>query len=142
MNNVGATFPKRDAVDTRVIKTVQTGKAIYVKDAPEFIPPYVKRRLPVDSYKKGIITDIRQVGGLPEYNGVPNVDTDNDGMPDAWEIANGLNPKDPTDAVKDCNGDGYTNIEKYINGIDTKKKVDWTNLNNNFDTLSKRKSLF
>jgi len=141
LENAGADFPKRDAVDTRVVKTVMTGKAIYVKNAPEFIPKYVKRRLPVDSYKKGIITDIRQVGGLPEYKGQPYLDSDNDGMPDAWEKANGLNPNDPTDAVKDCNGDGYTNIEKYINGIDTKKKVDWKNLKNNHDTLAGRKSL-
>ena len=33
LDNVGANFPKRDAVDARVIKTVQTGKAIYAKDA-------------------------------------------------------------------------------------------------------------
>ena len=45
LDNVGATLPKRDAVDARVIKTVQTGKAIYAKDAPEFVSPYVKRRL-------------------------------------------------------------------------------------------------
>lgn len=141
LDNVGANFPKRDAVDARVIKTVQTGKAIYAKDAPEFVSPYVKRRLPADSYKQGIITDIRQVGGLPEYKGEAVVDSDGDGMPDAWEIANGLNPNDPTDANMDCNGDGYTNIEKYINGIDTRKKVDWTDLKNNYDTLSKRKSL-
>ena len=141
LENAGADFPKRDAIDIRVVKTVMTGKAIYVKNAPEFIPKYVKRRLPVDSYKKGIITDIRQVGGLPEYKGQPYLDSDNDGMPDAWEKANGLNPNDPTDAVKDCNGDGYTNIEKYINGIDTKKKVDWKNLKNNHDTLAGRKSL-
>ena len=43
------------------------------------------------------------------------------------------------DANMDCNGDGYTNIEKYINGMDTRKKVDWTDLKNNYDTLSKRK---
>ena len=42
-------------------------------------------------------------------------------MPDEWEIANGLNPNDPSDANKDCTGDGYTNIEKYINGISTKR---------------------
>jgi len=141
LENAGATFPKRDAIDTRIVKTVTTGKAIYVKNDPEFIPKYVKRRLPADSYKKGIITDIRQVGGLPEYNGKSILDSDNDGMPDAWEKANGLNPNDPTDAVKDCNGDGYTNIEKYINGIDTKKRVDWKNLKNNHDTLAGRKSL-
>lgn len=141
LENAGANFPKRDAVDTRVVKTVVTGKAIYVEDAPLFVSKYVKRRLPADSFKKGIITDIRQVGGLPEYKGQPVIDTDMDGMPDAWEKANGLNPNDPTDAMKDCNGDGYSNIEKYINGIDTKKKVDWKNLKNNHDTLVGRKGL-
>lgn len=142
LDNVGANFPKRDAVDARVIKTVKTGKAIYAEDAPDFVPKYVKRRLPADSYKLGIITDIRQVGGLPEYKGESYLDSDGDGMPDVWEKVNGLNPNDPSDAVLDCNGDGYNNIEKYINGIDAKKKVDWTNLKNNHDTLAKRKSLF
>ena len=69
-------------------------------------------------------------------------DTDNDGMPDEWEIANGLNPNDPSDANGDCNGDGYTNIEKFINGIDTKVKVDWTNMQNNHDTLAGKTKLF
>jgi hypothetical protein len=141
LQNAGATFPKRDAVDERVIKTVKTGKAIYVENAPEFVPQYVKRRLPADSYKQGIITDIRQVGGLPEYKGEPYLDSDGDGMPDSWELKQGLNPHDASDAVLDCNGDGYTNIEKYINGIDPKKKVDWTVPGNNVDTLAKRKSL-
>lgn len=142
MDNVGATFPKRDAVDARIVKSVQTGKAIYAKDAQEFVSPYVKRRLPADSYKQGIITNPQQVGGLPEYKGTPYVDSDNDGMPDAWETKYGLNPNDPSDAIKDCNGDGYTNIEKYINGIDPTKKVDWTDLKNNYDTLLGRKSLY
>ena len=141
INNVGATFPKRDAVDQRIVKTVKTGKTYYVKDAKEFISPYVKRRLPADSYKQGIITDPSQVGGLPEYNGTPYIDTDKDGMPDAWEIKYGLNPNDSGDAALDCNGDGYTNIEKYINGIDPTIKVDWKNLDNNHDTLEKRKTL-
>ena len=98
LDNVGANFPKRDAVDARVIKTVKTGKAIYAADAKEFTSPYVKRRLPADSYKKGIITHPSQVGGLPEYKGTPVKDSDNDGMPDAWEIRYGLNPNDATDA--------------------------------------------
>lgn len=143
LNRAGASFPKRDAVDARVIETVRTGKAIYVKDADKFTSstPYVKRRLPDDSYKNGIITDPRQVGGLPEYKGKAYKDSDGDGMPDEWETKYGLNPDDPSDAAKDCNGDGYTNIEKYINGIDPAKKVDWTDVKNNRDTLSERKSL-
>ena len=92
-----------------------------------------------DSYKQGIITDVRQMGGYPEYKGTPYVDTDKDGMPDEWEIANGLNPNDPSDANKDCTGDGYTNIEKYINGISTKHKVDWRDMNN-YDTLAEKEN--
>lgn len=144
LSHVGATFPKRDAVDHRMVKSVKTGKAIYAKDAAnyEFVPTTVKRRLPVDSYKKGIITDPRQVGGLPEYKGTPVLDTDGDGMPDAWEEKYGLNPNDASDAIQDINGDGYNNIEKYINGIDPTKKIDWTDLKNNHDTLEGKKKLF
>lgn len=142
LDNVGATFPKRDAVDARIVKSVKTGKAIYADDAKEFVSPYVKRRLPADSYKQGIITHPQQVGGLPTYTGTPVVDSDKDGMPDVWETRYGLNPNDASDATADCNGDGYTNIEKYINGIDPTQKVDWGDLNNNYDTLAKRKSLF
>ena len=90
----------------------------------------------------GIITDISQMGGFPQYKKVkPYKDSDGDGMPDEWEVANGLNPNDPSDANGDINGDGYTNIEKYINAIDTKKKVDWTNVKNNYDTLAEKGKL-
>ncbi len=136
LNNVGATFPKRDAVDERIIKQVRTGK-IEVKDGLEnsIGKEFIKRRLPADSYKKGIITNPNQVGGYPDYKGKAYKDSDKDGIPDAWETKFGLNPKDASDASKDLNGDGYTNIEKYFNGIDPAKKVDWTNSANNKDTL-------
>jgi hypothetical protein len=49
--------------------------------------------------------------------GTAPVDTDKDGMPDAWETKYGLNPNDPADATGDFDKTGYTNIEKYINGI-------------------------
>lgn len=45
------------------------------------------------------------------------VDTDNDGMADDWEIARGLDPNDPGDANGDYCGQGYTNIEYYINDL-------------------------
>lgn len=44
-------------------------------------------------------------------------DQDGDGLPDAWEIANGLNPNDPTDAWVDSDGDGLTNIQEYNLGL-------------------------
>lgn len=142
MDNVGATFPKRDIVDQRVIEQVKTGKVYYDKNLnPEDFYQFEYRRLPKDSYKHGIITDVKQVGGYPEYKGKPYKDSDNDGIPDAWEIKYGLNPNDPSDANGDLSGDGYTNIEKYINGIDPTKKVNWKDPKNNYDTLAKRKSL-
>lgn len=140
LDNAGATFPKRDAVDTRVTKQVQTGVFDYPEKVDLSHVPYFKhRRLPEDSYKKGIITDIAQVGGYPEYKGEPYNDSDGDGMPDAWEKKYKLNPKDPSDANGDISGDGYTNIEKYINGIDPAKKIDWTNKENDYDTLNDKK---
>ena len=42
-----------------------------------------------------------------------NVDSDGDGIPDQWEIDNGLNPNDPSDANKDPDKDGLTNLEEY-----------------------------
>ncbi|MFA9187253.1 polysaccharide lyase [Flavobacterium sp. FBOR7N2.3] len=136
LKNVGATFPKRDAVDERIIKQVRTGN-IGAKDGLENTigQEFIKRRLPADSYKKGIITHPDQVGGYPNYKGKAYKDSDNDGIPDAWEKKYGLNPNDASDSNGDLNGDGYTNIEKYFNGIDPTKKVDWTNPENNRDTL-------
>ena len=82
------------------------------------------------------------MGGYPQYGDwKPYKDTDHDGMPDEWEQRNGLNPNDPADANGDLNGDGYTNIEKYINAIPTQGRVDWRNLNNNHDTLAEKKRL-
>jgi outer membrane protein assembly factor BamB len=40
-------------------------------------------------------------------------DTDDDGMPDLWEMANGLDPEDASDAGGDADGDDLTNIEEY-----------------------------
>lgn len=142
LNNVGASFPQRDELDKKIIEEVRTGVPFYAKDAQPDSYNFKYRRLPRDSWKQGIITDPQQVGGLPTYGKwKPYKDTDLDGMPDAWEKAHGLNPNDPSDANADCTGDGYTNIEKYINGIPTDKKVDWTDLRNNHDTLLGKKSL-
>lgn len=47
----------------------------------------------------------------------PVIDTDNDGMPDEWELQRGLDPNDPADSKDDYLGTGYTNIEYYINDL-------------------------
>jgi hypothetical protein len=119
LKNVGANLPKRDAVDTRVIQDVITGKISYVDNtANSNGSQYVKHRLPDDSYKKGIITDVSQVGGYPEYKGTPYKDSDKDGMPDEYEVKHGLNPHNAADASQYAkNGGGYTNIEVYLNSV-------------------------
>ena len=43
-------------------------------------------------------------------------DDDDDGMPDYWENSNGLDPLDDTDALKDLDDDGLSNLEEYTNG--------------------------
>lgn len=59
-----------------------------------------------------------EVGGWPELNTLPAPsDSDKDGMADAWEKENGLNPGDPEDRNGDSNSDGFTNLETYINTL-------------------------
>lgn len=125
LENVGAFLPKRDPVDTRIINVVKTGKIVYVDNtASSKGSQYLKHRLGDDSYKQGIITDISQVGGYPEYKGTPYKDSDGDGMPDEYEIKHGLNPHNAKDAYAyPKNGGGYTNIEIYLNSIVPLAKV-------------------
>ena len=68
--------------------------------------------------KKGaFIDDESGVGGIGTLAGGSALkDSDGDGMPDEWEDANGTN-KNKNDANEDANGDGYTNIETYINSL-------------------------
>jgi hypothetical protein len=142
--NAGATLPKRDAVDERIIRSVRTGEVTAKAGAD------IEAELNHAGYSKqavadlihlvplGIITHPSQVGGYPDYQGRPYKDSDGDGMSDDWEQNHGLNPKDASDASGDLNGDGYTNIEDFINGLDPRaRKVDWTNLQNNVDRRNK-----
>ena len=97
----GAIFPKRDAVDERVINETKTGtasgKGVFGK--------------------AGIIDLPAAVGGWPVYNTTAApVDTDNDGMPDEWEVKNGMNAKDAADGNK-VGADGFTMLEKYLNEL-------------------------
>lgn len=91
--SAGATLPRRDAIDVRVIQSVRDREG-------------------------GIIDNPKQVGGwIDAQGGVPPADRDRDGMPDDWETRHGLDPADPRDGREDRNGDGYTNLEEFLNGI-------------------------
>jgi len=92
LNKAGAIVPRRDSADQRIIQSVRDGTG-------------------------KIIDDPSQVGGWPQLApGTPPPDSDHDGMPDTWEITNSLDPNQD-DSAQDRDGDGYTNIEEYINGL-------------------------
>jgi hypothetical protein len=145
LTHAGATLPRRDAVDQRIIEQVRTGvipprqiargsqeKAAFYGYAQKYTDELA------DQVQKGFITDPSEVGGWPEYRGEPYRDADADGLPDEWEKQHGLNAQDATDAVQDANGDGYTNIEDFINGLDPRApKLNWADLKNNHDPRRK-----
>lgn len=112
LENAGATLPKRDPVDIRIIKEVKGGYATYEGDT------YKKNKRVTDKSKNtGIIDTQANVGGWPELKSAPApIDSDHDGMPDKWETRNGLNPKNADDRNK-VGANGYTMLEKYLNSI-------------------------
>ena len=90
--SAGATLPRRDAVDLRIVRQVREGKG-------------------------GIIDSQDEVGGWPELEASnPPPDHDRDGLPDAWEREHGLDPDDAGDSAGDRDGDGYTNLEELLEG--------------------------
>jgi len=91
--DVGATRPVRDAVDARLVSHVRN--------------------------RAGAIIDSQaQVGGWPDMkSGVVPSDSDGDGMPDVWETAHGLNPRDASDGRLAAVPGGYTNVEAYLNSL-------------------------
>lgn len=98
LNDVGA-FPwNRDEVDARLIDDLRNGTG-------------------------AIINSQSEVGGYPVLpvatEPLPG-DTDRDGIPDITEFVMGMNPSDSTDGNGDRDGDGYTNLEEYLNNRATR----------------------
>jgi hypothetical protein len=88
-SQVGATKPKRDSLDTRLIGEFQSRTG-----------------------KMG-----RRGAAMPILNGgTPPVDSDHDGMPDTWEKAHGLNANNRADGAAFA-ANGYTNLENYLNEL-------------------------
>jgi autotransporter-associated beta strand protein len=102
---VGASLPYRDYADYYVVNEVKSFGKKGELIANEAVLPF----------------------GAPNtwalWPGTARVDTDNDGMPNAWETANGTNPN-LNDAMV-VTASGYTNIENYINGINAASSQDY-----------------
>lgn len=92
----GATYPRRDALDARIINEVENNEGRFVNRHEE-------------------------VGGLPVSETISrpaDFDKDMDGIADEWELANGLDPTNPNDSKElSADGSGYTNIEVYCNSL-------------------------
>lgn len=94
--NAGATLPKRDPVDTRIVEEAKTGNA---------------------TFGKGVVLHPDDVGGYPVLSSSEAPpDDDQDGMPNSWEADWGLDPNDAGDGPE-IQPDGYSNVERYLNCI-------------------------
>jgi pectate lyase len=93
LESAGATLPKRDPVDARVVQEVRDGKV-------------------------GLVNSQTEVGGWPAYRSAEaSKDSDSDGMPDEWETEHGLK-SNRADHNGDADGDGYPNLEEWLNGTE------------------------
>jgi hypothetical protein len=105
--DVGCNVPMLDDHDRRVIEETRAGTTTYAGSVTGLA---------------GLPDSENDVGGWEEYPEVrrpEDWDTDHDGLPNAWEAEHGTNPNSPpgefTDANADPDGDGYTNLEDYLN---------------------------
>lgn len=99
---IGGASLVRDAVDVQVLKEVKNGNYTHKGS---------------NGSTHGIIDSQQDAGGFPELKkGSPLPDSDHDGMPDEWEIKNGLDPG-KADANRHDLDKNYDNIEVYFNGL-------------------------
>lgn len=110
LESAGAILPKRDAVDRRIVAEIRSGK-------PTYASPSYAREYGLQNIIHGIIDSQTAVGGWPVLqSALPPEDSDGDGIPNAWEIANSLDPRSPDDGRK-ITASGYSNLELYLNQI-------------------------
>ena len=119
LDNVGAMVPVLDPVDALMIEHVRNGQGTLVD--------CVDKQNQNNSILSGVCGTESAYGSFPNYpsaSRAADFDTDGDGMPDSWELAHGLNINNDMDRLGDMMGDGYTNIEYYLNDL----AGDYTNI--------------
>jgi hypothetical protein len=111
LQHAGATLPARDTIDRRIVNETRTGSVTFGGNG------YAKSQGLDTTKVYGIIDTPTNVEGWPVLNSLPAPpDNDHDGMPDAWESSNGLDPNTAVDR-NIVGADGYTMLEKYLNSL-------------------------
>ncbi len=107
----GAAMPARDTIDKRIVAETRNGSVTYGGRT------YAKNQGFDTTKVYGIIDSQTDVGGWPVLNSLPApIDSDHDGMPDAWELSHGLNPVNASDRNV-VGSNGYTMLENYLNEL-------------------------
>jgi hypothetical protein len=109
---------KRDPVQSACPKVIELAGASLVRDSVDqrLISDFLQR-------KGRLINSQEEVGAWPMLRSLPPaVDTDGDGMPDEWELAKGLDPRNPEDGTMVDKLSGYTNLEIYLADLIVKKR--------------------
>lgn len=135
LNADGSYFTRRDAVDKRIIEEVNRGEGTLI-DCPWYNVPSQsfcaglipgtstpRRYLTAQSYTKYGINDPLDTNGWPILDpGTPFTDSDHDGMADTWETNNfgNLSRGSSANSSGDFDGDGYTDLEEFLNGTNPK----------------------
>ena len=138
LSDVGCNLPAPDLIDRRVIGEVLDGTTHYEgTNGPTYTINGYYQTNSVGPDNPGFIdsqTDVHDYSPVPgAANYSPNfpwgpyatynvpVDSDHDGMPDWWELLKGTNPNsapgDFSDSNADLVGDGYTELERYLNWL-------------------------
>ncbi|MFM1879721.1 MAG: hypothetical protein RLZZ241_2587 [Bacteroidota bacterium] len=99
-----------DAIDLNYLKTVQSG------DPKRYIPYKMTSKGETFTQGPAYIAFHQNKNSEPTGKRPTKWDADQDGMPDAWERKMGFNPNFP-DATMDHDGNGYTNLEEFLNSI-------------------------
>ncbi|WP_238480311.1 pectate lyase [Mangrovibacterium lignilyticum] len=103
LENVGVIVPRRDLREDHIV--AQAAGELAIEGT-------------------GVINKVEEAGGWPQLKSLPAlVDTDGDGMPDDWELKNGLDPNDAADGGMKAEKGGYTNLEVFLNQLAGEVKI-------------------
>lgn len=108
-----------DALNQRLVQDVLSGTGrmqAWADDPYDLSGTYVVNPANEGTEWRALWTLRANTNGVAPFNRPAGWDTDNDGIPDNWEIAHGLNPN-VANNNGDFDNDGYTDLEEYLNDI-------------------------